>query len=94
MGTAEDDATAGDTAVETAIQQYLDSIKAGNSRKDYLSSWRKSACCQDSSRPNQAIRARVGEDAAAEGGVPVGVDTNPQQKTVTETSNSTASNQP
>jgi site-specific recombinase XerC len=39
----EGDATPGETPVETAIQQYLDSVEAGNSRKNFqsaLATWR------------------------------------------------------
>lgn len=39
----EGDATPGETAIETAIQQYLDSVEAGNSRKNFastLATWR------------------------------------------------------
>ncbi|WP_331232417.1 tyrosine-type recombinase/integrase [Natronorarus salvus] len=39
----EADATSGETPVETAIQQYLDSVEAGNSRKNFqstLETWR------------------------------------------------------
>ena len=35
MGLAKDDATSGETPVETAIQQYLNSVEAGNSRKNF-----------------------------------------------------------
>ncbi|MDL0145139.1 tyrosine-type recombinase/integrase [Halobacterium salinarum] len=43
MEPAEDDATPGGTPIETAIQQYLDSVEAGNSRKNFqstLATWR------------------------------------------------------
>jgi site-specific recombinase XerD len=43
MEPAEDEATPGETPVETAIQQYLDSVEAGNSRKNFqstLKTWR------------------------------------------------------
>ena len=33
----EDNATSGGTSVEAAIQQYLDSVEAGNSQKNFQS---------------------------------------------------------
>ncbi|WP_224830244.1 hypothetical protein [Saliphagus infecundisoli] len=43
MEPTEGGATPGETAVETAIQQYLDSVEAGNSRKNFqstLATWK------------------------------------------------------
>ena len=43
----EDGATSGGTTVKTAIQQYLDSVEAGNSRKNFqstLAAWRTWLC--------------------------------------------------
>ncbi|MFC4987329.1 tyrosine-type recombinase/integrase [Saliphagus infecundisoli] len=43
MEPTEDGATPGETTVETAIQQYLDSVEAGNSRKNFqstLATWK------------------------------------------------------
>ena len=44
MESTEDGATPGKTPIETAIQQYLDSVEAGNSRKNFrsaLAAWQR-----------------------------------------------------
>ena len=44
---SETDDTPGDTPVETAVQQYLDSVEAGNSRKNFrstLAAWQSWLC--------------------------------------------------
>ena len=44
MEPTEDGATPGETPIETSIQQYLDSVEAGNSRKNFrstLATWQR-----------------------------------------------------